>query len=78
MFKILGFVILKIGYIIAGAFTVVYAFATGDFISIDLPLFYGVFFKVPNFIEVMKAIQVAGILMLIGTILIIFAPKPHL
>jgi len=78
MFKVIGFVLLKIGYFIGVVTMLLCQIKPGHYISLDLPLFYGIMIDAPNAAELKNALNTAGIFALLGMITIIFSPKPHL
>jgi hypothetical protein len=78
MFKVIGFVLLKIGYFIGVVIMLLCQIKPGNYLSLDLPLFYGIMIDAPNAAELKTAVNISGILMLIGTVLIILSPKPIL
>ncbi len=78
MFKILGFVIIKIGYIVAVVTILLLQLEESTYFYTTLPLIEHVTFRRPTVGEFQIAAYGTGILMLIGAVLITFAPKPHL
>ncbi len=78
MFKVIGSVLLKIGYFIGVVTMLLCQIKPGHYFVLDLPLFYGIMINAPTAAELKTAVNISGILMLIGTILIILSPKPIL
>jgi hypothetical protein len=78
MFKVIGFVLLKIGYFIGVVTMLLCQIKPGHYFGLDLPLFYGIMIDAPTAAELKTAVNISGILMLIGTVLIILSPKPIL
>lgn len=77
MFKVIGFVLLKIGYLIGVVTMLLCQIKPGHYFVLDLPLLTGVMIDAPNAAELKTAINTAGIFVLLGIITIIFSPKPH-
>jgi hypothetical protein len=77
MIKVIGFVLLKIGYFIGVVTMLLCQIKPGNYISLDLPLFYGIMIDAPNAVELKNALNTAGILVFFGLITIMVSPKPH-
>ncbi len=77
MFKVIGFVLLKIGYFIGVVTMLLCQIKPGHYISLDLPLFYGIMIDAPNAAELKNALNTAGIFVFFGLITIMVSPKPH-